>query len=339
MPPRVTLKSIAEACQVSVATVSYALRQSSHIPEATRTRIQAEADRLGYRPDPALSSLAARKRRNGSTPFYASVAVLHPNPQSSRATQLFNIHSKYFKEKMQTFGCSVTDFQVDSKRYRPERLAQILRTRGIRGILLGWGQWPDEIRSFPWSEFAVISTERTDLGTGIDKVSMNHFHAMDDIFERLDAYRDKRYGLIMHDDCPANTESLILGSYQANLYERPKLSRDIPPFKYRLGESAERLRVWFKKHKPEVIICHRIIDTKLFESAGITFPKPTRLVVLEIDEESPVKYSGIYTQAELGRTIATLLARKIRNDEVKSSDRRAKLTLVNGIWRDGVTLQ
>jgi DNA-binding LacI/PurR family transcriptional regulator len=338
MKQRVSQKEIAQACNVSVATVSYALRNSRHVSESTREQVQKVAKELGYRPDPSLSSLAARKRRSGQATFYASVGVLHPNPKSSRATQLFNIHSHHFKKQMETLGCTVSEFQVDSNRYRPERLAQILRTRCIRGILLGWGQWPEEIRSFPWHEFAVISTERTDLGYAIDKVSMNHFHALDSIFERLDVLSEKRYGLILHDDCPAKTESHILGAYHANLYERTKLDRDVPPYRYQLNEGPERLRAWYQKYKPDVIITHRVIDPRLFEQAGITFPHPTRLVIIEIDEATDIEYSGIYTEATLGQTTAQLLARKMRTYEMKCHTNRAELTLVNGIWHDGVTL-
>ncbi|WP_269522435.1 LacI family DNA-binding transcriptional regulator [Coraliomargarita parva] len=338
MTKRVTLKQIAEACGVSIATVSYALRKSSHIPESTRTRIQQTAERLGYRPDPELASLAARKNRSGKLGFYASVAVLYPNPESSRATRLFATHSKHFKERMQDYGCSVSDFQVDSNRYRPARLAQILHTRGIRGILLGWGNWPDSASEFPWHEFAVVSTERTDLSESIDKVSMNHFHALDDIFERLDHWSHQRYGLILHDDCPPETRSLILGSYYANLFERPRLESSIPPYAYHLGEDGSSLRKWYRAYQPEVIISHRVIEPAMFNAAGIQFPKPTRLVVIEIDESSPVAYTGLYTEGELGRTIATLLARKMRNDEVEAGRFRKRLTLVNGIWHDGETL-
>ena len=338
MKQRVSQKQIAEACQVSVATVSYALRNSRHISVSTREQIQKVARELGYRPDPSLSSLAAKKRRSGQTPFYASVGVLHPNPKSSRATQLFNIHSCHFKEKMEDLGCSVSEFQVDSNRYRPERLAQILRTRGIRGILLGWGQWPVSIRSFPWHEFAVISTERTDLGYAIDKVSMNHFHALDSIFDRLDAFPETRYGLILHDDCPAKTESHIMGAYHANLYERKNLESDIPPYRYKLNEGPTRLRAWYQAHKPDVIISHRAIEASLFQDAGITFPAPTRLVIIEIDEATDLEFSGIYTEATLGQTTAQLLARKMRTHEMKRESNRAELTLVNGIWHDGVSL-
>ena len=43
-----TIKDIAEACGVSLMTVSRALREKSPVKEATRKRILAEAERLGY---------------------------------------------------------------------------------------------------------------------------------------------------------------------------------------------------------------------------------------------------------------------------------------------------
>ncbi|WP_229792119.1 LacI family DNA-binding transcriptional regulator [Cerasicoccus arenae] len=333
-----TQKSIAMECGVSTATVSYALRNSARIPLKTRNRIAAVAKKLGYQPDPSLASLASRRSSKKGSPFSASVAVIHPNPKDSRPSRLFDLHCHHFKAKMNELGCSVTDFYIDSGRYRPERLAQILRTRGIKGILLGWGKWPDYIKRFPWSEFAVISTVRTDLGSSIDKVSMNHFHALDDVFQQLDNLPYNRYGVILHDDCPEITIKHILGAYYANHYERPSL-KSLPPYCFNMGEPPERLAQWYQKHKPEVIISHRVIDPKIFARAGISVPDEVQLVVLEIDEESSIQYSGVYSGAEMGRTIAVSLARKIRSDEVYVGSRNGKLTFVSGTWREGETLR
>lgn len=337
MGARVTQKCIAKECGVSTATVSYALRNSARIPRETRERILAVAKQMGYQPDPGLASLASRRSSRSGSPFTASVAVIHPNAKESRASRLFDFHCRHFKERMNELGCSVTDFYIDSERYRPERLAQILRTRGVKGILLGWGKWPDYMRRFPWEEFAVLSTERTDLGASIDKVSMNHFHALDDIFQRLDELPFSRYGLLLHDDCPELTVKHILGAYYANLFERPKLN-EIPLYRYHLGEAPERFQQWCKDHRPEVIISHRIIDLDFFAQAGLSIPKQARLAVLEIDEESASHYTGVYSGEGMGRTIAESLARKIRNDEVNVTQHKSKLTFVSGVWQEGETL-
>lgn len=55
----VTIEDVAAAAGVSVATVSRALRDLPHVAPATRLRVRAVAERLGYHADPHASRLAA----------------------------------------------------------------------------------------------------------------------------------------------------------------------------------------------------------------------------------------------------------------------------------------
>jgi DNA-binding LacI/PurR family transcriptional regulator len=60
----VTLSDIAQACQLSVSTVSIVLSEaplSRHVADSTRKRIQATAKRLGYHPDAYARSLRRRR--------------------------------------------------------------------------------------------------------------------------------------------------------------------------------------------------------------------------------------------------------------------------------------
>ncbi|HEX2133824.1 MAG TPA: LacI family DNA-binding transcriptional regulator [Actinophytocola sp.] len=75
---RVTLKDIAKSLGVSVNTVSRALTGKDSVGEATRARIKAEAERLGYVPNPMARSLVLGSAMtiglvitNPSNPFYA----------------------------------------------------------------------------------------------------------------------------------------------------------------------------------------------------------------------------------------------------------------------------
>ncbi|OLF14141.1 LacI family transcriptional regulator [Actinophytocola xinjiangensis] len=75
---RVTLKDIARSLGVSVNTVSRALTDKDSVSEATRARIKAEAQRLGYVPNPMARSLVLGSAMtiglvitNPSNPFYA----------------------------------------------------------------------------------------------------------------------------------------------------------------------------------------------------------------------------------------------------------------------------
>jgi DNA-binding LacI/PurR family transcriptional regulator len=59
MPP--TLRDIAKACEMDISTVSRALRDDPKVKPASRERIQAMAQRLGYQPNLAARMLVAGK--------------------------------------------------------------------------------------------------------------------------------------------------------------------------------------------------------------------------------------------------------------------------------------
>lgn len=59
---RVTQTDVARAAGVHCTTVSLALRDRTCIPEATRRRIQALAEKMGYTPDPTLQALIAYRK-------------------------------------------------------------------------------------------------------------------------------------------------------------------------------------------------------------------------------------------------------------------------------------
>ena len=70
---RCTLREVAAAAGVGVATASRALSGDSRCRAATRASVQAAAARLGYVPDPAVSSLAAGRFRGGAGALLALV--------------------------------------------------------------------------------------------------------------------------------------------------------------------------------------------------------------------------------------------------------------------------
>jgi DNA-binding LacI/PurR family transcriptional regulator len=60
---RVKIKDVAEAAEVSIATVSYVLNNSAPVSEETRRRVLDAVDRLGYRPNITARNLKASETR------------------------------------------------------------------------------------------------------------------------------------------------------------------------------------------------------------------------------------------------------------------------------------
>jgi DNA-binding LacI/PurR family transcriptional regulator len=70
---RPTLDDVAKAANVSMMTVSRAMKNNPHVSPETRERIFAEIDRLGYRP-----SFSAQALRSGESKL---ISILEPNLQ------------------------------------------------------------------------------------------------------------------------------------------------------------------------------------------------------------------------------------------------------------------
>ncbi|MCU0321989.1 MAG: LacI family DNA-binding transcriptional regulator [Chitinophagaceae bacterium] len=61
---KVNLKELAQVLNVSISTVSKALRGSYEIGEATKQKIVAKAEELGYTPNPYAGFLRNHKSKN-----------------------------------------------------------------------------------------------------------------------------------------------------------------------------------------------------------------------------------------------------------------------------------
>jgi DNA-binding LacI/PurR family transcriptional regulator len=73
---RVSIKDVAREAGVSVTTVSHALNGKGRLNPDTRRHVQAVADRLGYRPNPAARSLVS-----GRTGLIAAMPSLPSEPR------------------------------------------------------------------------------------------------------------------------------------------------------------------------------------------------------------------------------------------------------------------
>src|SRR4051812_24271306 len=78
---RVGLRDIAGAANVSVMTVSLALRGNPRIPLPTRDRVKRLAQQLGYQPDPELSRLMKHLRVSRMTRGRVGIALVDFYPE------------------------------------------------------------------------------------------------------------------------------------------------------------------------------------------------------------------------------------------------------------------
>ncbi len=102
-------------------------------------------------------------------------------------------------------ACRAMGFQGESVCYEdfpgPEKASDILRTRGIDGILASWLRipWPDDaIHRFGWDHFAVVALNRRSGIKGFDLVRHSSFDFMRTALEVLMEKGERRILAVLH---------------------------------------------------------------------------------------------------------------------------------------------
>ncbi len=124
----VSMKDIARACGVSVATVSKSLNDYSDIGEETRQRVRAMAEEMGYFPNSSARALKTKRTFN--------LGVLFVDEANSGLTHDFFAHVlESFKVTAQQCGYDIT-FTSNNIAGRHTTYLEHCKYRGVDGIVI-----------------------------------------------------------------------------------------------------------------------------------------------------------------------------------------------------------
>ncbi|MBB5353454.1 DNA-binding LacI/PurR family transcriptional regulator [Haloferula luteola] len=340
-PPRrtrVSLRDIAKQLGVSHVTVSLALRDHPRISQKTRERIKAEADQLGYRPDPMLSALANYRRNKSSAPISSSIAWINAwrKPDELRAHREFDAYWRGASRAAEKFGYRLDEFRV-GKECSPKRLHDILTARGIRGLLLP-PQYPlPDWGDFPWKEYATVrfgrslATPRTHLVTSDQ--SANTMLA----FEEMRARGYRRIGFVTDE---ANMRrghvfeaGFLLAQRTVDPVERVEiLSLEHIPAK----DQPDRIVAWIRGEKVDALFTDLPDIPDLLAKAGLEVPANIPLAVTSVLDARAD--AGIDQHPEEIGRVGFLMLNSLINDRAQGIPRIFRQILVEGSWVDGKSL-
>ena len=126
-PKKATLSDVAQAAEVSAATVSRVLRNPEVVSAEFQSRVRHAVDKLGYVPDPAARSLASARSEN--------IGVVIPSVTNNVFVEVLSGIYTVIQE---------TNFNVEigNTRYSPMQEEKILRMLLSRAA--GWTDrhWP-----------------------------------------------------------------------------------------------------------------------------------------------------------------------------------------------------
>lgn len=335
---RVTLRDIAEAVGVTPMTVSRALRNQSRISEAMREKIQAKAQAMGYHPDPALTALVHYRHNRMEAPVRAALAWLNfwPDPKQWRKYREFVHYWEGAEAAAKRQGFHLEEFIVDAS-MTPKRMAQILYTRNVRGILIPPGLYPEAwVGEFPWSQFSVVSIgrNRLPLHTVTSDQMANTMMAVGKMLEL--GYG--RIGFV--------AESWFLRMFGAGFLWAQELkikpADRVTPFFAPCRNAGEvevfkpAFEKWFQRHKPDAILTENPFLLGILKSMGVRVPKDVGLAALTT-LDCPID-AGVYQNpAEIGR-VAVLVLQSLINDNDRGIPAINRQILIEGKWVDGSSL-
>jgi LacI family transcriptional regulator len=199
----ITLQQIARAARCSLATVSYALRDDPRIRPETRTLVQKAAERLGYRPNPRFSALMAHIRK--SRPVAAGERIAFVWVHTSRAESAKDpFLQRVFlgaKARAEALGYSLEQFWTGERGMSDRRLSQVMKSRGIVGVLLSPVMHEAEVKlDLEWGCFAPAVIGNARWNPELHHAGHHHYLAMRMALERLAAVGCRRPMAILEAD-------------------------------------------------------------------------------------------------------------------------------------------
>lgn len=337
MNRRITQKDIALALGVDKSTVSLALRNHATIPRPTRERVKAMAEKLGYRPDPALATLARHRWAGHPTGHDSAFAYLVDSRMANHSS-----HARFFsacQERASERGYRLHQFDLAGYPAM-ESAKRVLYHRGIRGLLipqLAHSPGPS-IEQFPATESTIVCLDR-------GWIEVPYHVVMPDIFAetrlvwRNAVRRGYRRigGAILSHQPPAVDDCARLGASLASQHEWLAPADRIPLLLSPPEDRASFLR-WMETHRPEIVIGFVNRVYRWLIEAGWRVPEDVAFAgLIVVTTESPELAGCISQQDAIGRSGVDALIAAIGENEWGVPTQQRKL-LLQPIWNEGSTL-
>ena len=202
----VSLKDIAKACGVSVATVSKAINDHSDISRETKERIRETANQMGYRPNAAAQALKTNRSNN--------IGVLFVDAANSGLTHdYFNHVLDSFKRTAEDNGFDITFINGAKNSMNNMSYLSHAIYRGFDGVVIACVDFSDpQVDELIKSNIPVVTIDHL-FNNRIAVVSDN-IRGMKDIVDYVYEMGHRKIAYV-HGDESSVTQSRLSSFYKA----------------------------------------------------------------------------------------------------------------------------
>jgi DNA-binding LacI/PurR family transcriptional regulator len=340
---RVTLRDLAQKAGVSHVTISRALRNDPSISEARRSEVKRLAEKMGYRPDPSLSALAAYRFAKQPHKIQSTLAWInrYKDPKQWRNFGELKAYWTGAEKTAERFGYHLEEI-IWSPDNPVKRLEKILETRGVRGILMPPHHFPLDWSGFEWNKFSAVRFGMSVRNPDIHAVTTDQLRAVVMAMEKIRQHGYERIGLVVPRDFDRHLGGNYIGGFFAahELFELghlvSPLPMDINVYDHQPEKARQNLERWLHKHRPDAILTMVAQVPNLLSQIGVRIPQDlavagTSVLDLPLD-------SGINQNSEMvGRIAVETLISQINLNERGQPAAPCRI-LVESSWQDGESL-
>lgn len=336
----VTQQMVADAVGVHLSTVSLALRNDPRLPEATRQRIRAAAQKLGYAPNPLVSLLMSRVRRR-NTGYRGTLGYLHTVPEGTPRLN-GQVHRNFVggaRRRAAELGYNLDELFLADDGTSARRMVRTLQARSIAGVVIEHmpsALCPGRRLPFDVSPFATAS-----LGVPLADPPL-HYVANDQYMRAIVAAREllalgyRRLGLVVvgaFDSAMAHRCSAGFWAVQEYIDGIARL-----PICRLKGRDERTFRIWLERHKPDALLVTSIVVAEMIAAIGLNVPADIGWVHLDwLPAVKPA--AGVYGNSEhTGAAAVDLVVSQLHRGEA-GPPTHAMHYFVAGSWIPGRTIR
>ncbi len=332
--PSVTMQDIANAAGVHRTTVSLAMRHHPSIPVETRDRLLGVAERLGYRPNPLVSALMSQLRGKRGSGQHETIAYItaypldNPWKRYSSLTEMF----EGARVRASRLGFFLEEFDLRAEGMSGPRLGKILRTRGIRGLILAPLPEQTEVVDFDFSPFAAVTLGLSLQKPALERIASDHYQCIRLVLENCRRLGYARPGLVLGQGISTRLEGRWMAGllYEQYLTDsvrpRPLLVRDEPAW-----WKNPKIAAWCRREKPDVVVMP-LGSVNWREMADL--PGKPAVANLSLPSKSGDTAGILQDTFQIGEIGVERVVSRLLHNDIGPLD-RIQNTMLHGEWIDG----
>ncbi len=335
---RITMQDVARAASVHQTTVSLALRNDPRLPEPTRLKIRAVAERLGYRPDPVLAALNFYRasRHAVKSPPTMGFLLNFTDAEEMSTDYPHRMFLEGARRQAEQLGYRLDVFYVGHNVDEGKRMERILRARGISGVILA--AFADKTIEFhmDWRHFSAVLIESRQLGLALHTISNHQQATTREAVRRLRELGYRRIGLAVGEREEIYLKNSFTAGYYVEVAQWPDLEH-LPPLLLPLAPDAElsgKLGQWVRRHSIEAVISNWSSVPRLLQQARLRVPRDVVVAALDLTPGIGPTAGMRQNHRLVGERAVEQLAGLMRS-HIRGLVPAPNLTLIEGDWVDG----